>query len=309
MALDFAKLKKASGKASLEKLTTELQKIGQKQTQGGQDDRFWKPTVDKAENGYAVLRFLPAHSEDNDTPFIRLWDHGFQGPSGSWYFENSLTTIGKQDPVSEYNSKLWNSGSEADKELARKYKRRLHFLARVYIVTDQGNPDNEGKIFYWKFGKKIFQKLEEAMNPEFADEDPMNPFDLWEGADFKLKIRKVEGYRNYDKSEFAKPGALANDDTMASIMEQAEAYPLLTFLAPSQFKPYDELKAKFEKVLGLDGSAPNHSKAEDLEEEQEEYVAPKAAKSKPAKATPAPFDVDEDEDDETKKFFDSLNED
>jgi len=304
MAFDLAKLKKTSGKASLEKLTAELAKIGQKQ-QGAQDDRFWKPTVDKAENGYAVVRFLPSHSEDNDTPFVRLWDHGFQGPSGSWYFENSLTTIGKQDPVSEYNSKLWNTGLESDKDLARKYKRRLHFISRVYVITDQGNPENEGKVFYWKYGKKIFQKLEGAMNPEFADEEPFDPFHLWEGADFKIKIRKVEGYRNYDKSEFADVKPLADDKVIAAIMEQAEALPLLPFIAPDQFKSYDELKAKFESVMS---GTQQFSKAEDLEAKEYKEPPKRTAKAS-AKKEPVPFDVDEDEDDETKKFFATLNED
>lgn len=299
--VDFAKLRANSGKAALDKLSQELQKIGQKQ-QGGQDDRFWKPTVDKAGNGYAVLRFIPAHDDDNDTNFIRLWDHGFQGPSGSWYFENSLTTLSKPDPVSEYNSKLWNSGLESDKELARKYKRRLHFIARVFIVTDKGNPENEGKVFYWKFGKKLFKKLEEAMNPEFEDETPLNPFDLWEGANFLLKIRQVEGYRNYDKSEFSKQGALAADEEMLAIMERAETLPLLTFLAPSEFKSYDVLKEKFEKVMG---AAPSGSaRATDLE--QEEAPAIRTAEARHAPARQQAVSIPDEEDDETSKWFASL---
>jgi hypothetical protein len=305
--VDFAKLRANSGKKALEKLTKELEKVNQK-SQGPQDDeRIWKPTVDKAGNGYAVLRLLPAHDKDDDAPFIRVFDHGFQGPSGSWYFENSLTTIGKNDPVSEFNNKLWNSGLESDKELARKYKRRLHFIARVYVVQDSGSPDNEGTVRYWKFGKKLFDKLNEAMNPEFEDEEPMNPFDLWEGANFKLKIRNVEGYRNYDKSEFAKPAPLADDEEMMAIMERADALPLNTFLAPDQFKSYDELKAKLEKVLGLDGSAPVRGRAEDAVGEEAPAPAPRKAQ---AKAVPVAAEPDlTAEDDETEKWFQSLDSD
>jgi len=297
--VDFTKLKNKSGKASLEKLTQELSKLSQKQ-HGGKDERFWKPTVDKAGNGYAVLRFLPAHDDDDDKEFVRLWDHGFQGPSGSWYFENSLTTIGKADPVSEFNSKLWNTGLESDKDLARKYRRRLNFIVRIFVVTDKGNPENEGKVFYWKIGKKLFKKLEEAMNPEFEDETPLNPFDLWEGANFLLKIRQVEGYRNYDKSEFSKQGPLAADDEMFAIMEQADALPLLPFIAPDQFKAYDVLKEKFEKVLsGVPG--PQLKAADNVQTD--------APVIKSMEARPLPEMNPEDEDDETTKWFASLAED
>lgn len=299
MALDFKKLKANSGKASLEKLTTELQKLGSKQ-QGQKDDRFWYPAVDKAGNGYAVIRFLPATDEDAN-PFIRVFDHGFQGPTGSWYFENSLTTLGKQDPVSEYNTKLWNSGSESDKDLARKYKRKLSFIANIYIITDKQNPENDGKVMLFKFGKKLFDKLNEAMNPEFEDETPLNPFDLWEGANFIMKIRNVEGYRNYDRSEFAKPTVLAKDDEMETICNKMHS--LATFLAPDQFKPYEELKAKFEKVLGLDGSpAIARTKAASLIDEAEDIAQP--ARTQTAKAP----SFAADEEDETAKWFESLAE-
>jgi hypothetical protein len=299
--LDFKKLKANSGKASLEKLNTELQKLSSKQ-QGQKDDRFWYPAVDKAGNGYAVIRFLPA-TDNESNPFIRVFDHGFQGPTGSWYFENSLTTLGKQDPVSEHNTKLWNSGSESDKELARKYKRKLSFIANVYIITDKQNPENEGKVMLFKFGKKLFDKLNEAMNPEFEDETPLNPFDLWEGANFIMKIRNVEGYRNYDRSEFAKPAVLAKDDEMEDICNKMHS--LQTFLAPDQFKSYEELKAKFEKVLGLDGSpAVARTKAAALVEEAEDIVQPVRTQT----AKPPSFAAT-DEEDETAKWFESLAED
>ena len=220
------------------------------------DDRFWKPTVDKAGNGYAVIRFLPA-AEGEELPWVRYWDHGFKGPTGLWYIENSLTSIGKPDPVGELNSRLWNSGVESDKDKARTQKRRLHYVTNIFVQQDSGNPENEGKVFLYKFGKKIFDKINDVMQPQFADETPINPFDLWEGADFKLKIRQVEGYRNYDKSEFASPKALADDDAKLEGIYN-KVIPLSEFTDPSNYKTYDELKAKLMKVLGeeMSGGAP-----------------------------------------------------
>jgi hypothetical protein len=299
--MDFSKLKATSGKKSLEALTSELNKLSGNQDSKKGDDRFWYPNVDKAGNGYAVIRFLPAPGEET-VPFIRMFEHGFKGPTGSWYIENSLTTIGKTDPVSELNSQLWNSGLESDKEIARKQKRKLGFISNIYVITDQQNPENEGKVFLFKYGKKIFDKLNEAMNPQFADEDPMNPFDLWAGANFKLKIRNVEGYRNYDKSEFAAAGPLSSDDEeMESIWKKSHS--LQSFLAPSNFRSYDELKAKLNKVLGLDGSAAGaRANAKTAEEDApwaEEAAAP-TLKSKPAPK------FDEDEDEESLEFFKKL---
>lgn len=301
--VDFAKLKSASGKKSLEDLNKKLASIAGNESKGGADDRFWTPTVDKAGNGYAVIRFLPA-PPDEDFPFIRIFDHGFQGPGG-WYIENSLTTIGKPDPVSEYNSKLWNSGIEANKEIARKQKRRLHYVSNVYIVSDSGNPDNEGKVFLYKYGKKIFDKLNEAMNPQFADEEAVNPFDLWAGANFKLKIRNVEGYRNYDKSEFDKVGPLFADDSELEAVWKKE-HSLQSFLDPKNFKDYDELKAKLLKVLAEDGApatarANAAKKAEDTDLPWDEEETPKQ-KSKPAPE----YAASEDDDDESLEFFKNL---
>ncbi len=236
-----------------DKLTQSLNKLNQKsQGQNGPDERFWKPEVDKAGNGYAVIRFLP-ESEGEDVPFQRMWDHGFQGPGG-WYIENSLTTLGQKDPVSEYNSMLWNSGIDSNKDKARKQKRRLGFISNIYIVKDPSNPENEGKVFLYKYGKKIFDKLNEAMNPQFEDEKPVNPFDLWEGADFKLKIRNVEGYRNYDKSELDTPAPLFDEDSELESVWKSQ-YSLVEFVDPSNFKTYEELQAKLNRVLGLDGAA------------------------------------------------------
>jgi hypothetical protein len=231
---------------------------------GSKDDtRFWQPEVDKAGNGMAVIRFLPAPAADGDDalPWVRVFNHGFQGPGG-WYIENSLTTLNQKDPVSEYNSILWNSGIEANKEIARKQKRRLTYISNILVVSDPKHPENEGQIKLYKYGKKIFDKISEAMNPEFADETPLNPFDFWEGANFKIKIRQVEGYRNYDKSEFDSITPVDGDDAALEAIWKKE-YSLKEFLEPKQFKSYDTLKAKLDKVLGLDGVVPVKTKAED----------------------------------------------
>ena len=303
--MDFKQLKKMSGRGSLEALTSELTKLSTNQTESKKDDRFWYPNVDKAGNGYAVIRFLPAPPNE-DLPFIRMFEHGFKGPTGSWYIENSLTTIGKNDPVGEYNSQLWNSGLDSDKEIARKQKRKLNYISNIYVITDQLNPENEGKVFLFKYGKKIFDKLSEAMNPQFADEDAMNPFDLWSGANFKLKIRNVEGYRNYDKSEFSAAAPLADDDEMETIWKKSHS--LKSFLDPSNFKSYDELKAKLNKVLGLDGSTVGKTPAaaramasEDIVEELEKTPAP----SFKAKLSSVPK-FDEEEEDDSMEFFAKL---
>jgi hypothetical protein len=298
--VDFKSLKAASGKKSLQALTTEVSKLNSNEGSRG-DDRFWSPTVDKAGNGYAIIRFLPAPANE-DVPFVRLFDHGFQGPGG-WYIENSLTSIGKNDPVSEYNSKLWNSGIEANKEIVRKQKRRLHFISNIYVVTDSGNPANEGKVFLFKYGKKIFDKLKEVMEPQFQDEEAVNPFDLWAGANFKLKIRNVEGYRNYDKSEFDKPAPLLKDDEELEAVWKQE-HSLKEFLAPSNFKTYEELQARLNRVLGEGTAAGARAKAEDTElpwNENEEDKAPSF------KATHAPkYAADDDDEDEAMKMFADL---
>jgi len=216
------------------------------------DDRFWKPTRDKSGNGYAVIRFLPA-PEGEDLPWIRYWDHGFKGPTGLWYIENSLTSIGQQDPVSEMNSQLWNSGRDEDKAIARDRKRRLHHVANVLVVSDPANPENEGKVFLYKFGKKIFDKIMDVMQPQFQDEDPINPFDFWDGADFKLKIRMFEGYPNYDKSEFSAQSQLFDGDETKLESVYNRLYNLQDFLDPKNYKSYDELKQKLMRVLGEEG--------------------------------------------------------
>ena len=296
--MSFANLKKSS-KTSLEKITQQVNKLAT--PEGGpreNDNRFWQPEVDKSGNGFAVIRFLPA-PDGEDVPFVRIFDHGFKGPGGQWYIEKSLTTIGKQDPVSEYNSQLWATGVQANQDQVRKQKRKLNFISNIYVVSDKAHPENEGKVFLYKYGKKIFDKLNAAMNPEFEDEDPVNPFDLWAGASFKLKIRNVEGYRNYDKSEFEKPEPLMDDDAKMEKLWKSE-HSLQEFLKEEHFKPYDELKQKLYRVLALDGSASRavqNASLTDLDED--ETPAPKASKTVSApssKKESAPWDSDEDED-------------
>ena len=211
------------------------------------DERLWKPVMDKSGNGYAVIRFLPA-PKDESLPWAKVWNHAFQGPTGQWYIENSLTTLGQNDPVSEMNSAYWNSGVESDKEIARRQKRKLQYFANIYVVEDPANPENEGKVFLYRFGKKIFDKCMEAMQTAFKDETPVNAFDFWEGANFKLKIRKVDGYWNYDKSEFGAAEALFdNDDKLEDVW--GKQYSLEEFTSPSNFKSYDELKTRLDNVL------------------------------------------------------------
>lgn len=236
-------------KNQFDKLTNQLNKENSPGGNSSDDGIYWKPEVDKTGNGYAIIRFLPC-IEEEDAPFVRYWDHGFQGPGG-WYIEKSLTTIGQKDPLGEYNSQLWNSGLEENKDQARKQKRRLHYVSNIYVVKDPANPQNEGKVFLFMYGKKIFDKLNDLVNPSFQDEDPINPFDLLDGANFKMKIRNVEGYRNYDKSEFDSAGPLFEDESMYDDVLEA-LRPLAPVIAPSEFKSYDELKARLHRVMGWD---------------------------------------------------------
>ena len=237
-------LKKQSNISSL---IDEYNKQTTPETKSFDDERFWKPELDKSGNGYAVIRFLPA-PKGEDIPWQRMFSHSFQGPGG-WYIENSLTTINKNDPVGEVNRRLWNSGSEADKETARRQKRKLSYYTNIYVVTDTKHPEYEGKVCLYKFGKKIFDKVMESMQPQFDDEEAINPFDLWKGANFKLKIRKVDGFWNYDKSEFDAVTPLLDTDGALEKVYDAE-YPLKPFHEESNFKSYVELKEKMERVLG-----------------------------------------------------------
>ena len=247
--MSFAQLKQ--NRDQISKLIQAAEKAnGPSEKKSYVDERFWKPTVDKAGNGYAVIRFLPA-TKDEELPWVRYWDHGFKGPTGLWYIENSLTSIGQADPVGELNSRLWNSGIESDKDKARTQKRRLHYVTNVYIVSDPSNPDNEGKVFLYQFGKKIFEKIMDVMQPSFADEKAVNPFDLWEGANFKLKIRNVEGYRNYDKSEFDSQTALSEDDTVLEGIYNKQVEPV-TAEQMSAADDADDTMSYFAKLAQAD---------------------------------------------------------
>jgi hypothetical protein len=244
-ALETLKKSKSNFDALTKQLEKTIDKTDNKKSY--QDDRFWKPELDKSGNGYAVFRFLPA-IEGEDMPWQRVWNHAFQGPGGQWYIENSLTTLSKKDPVSEENTRLWNTGIESDKDIARKRKRKLSYFSNIYLISDPRHPENEGKVFLYKFGKKIFDKITEAMNPQFEDEKACNPFDFWEGANFKLKIRKVDGFWNYDKSEFEPISKLKSTDKEIDTVWKSQ-HALKPFNDPSNFKPYDELKEKLNKVL------------------------------------------------------------
>ena len=264
--MSFASLKKQSKLGSLTaKLVKEVEKMSNTGGQG--DDRLWKLEVDKGGNGYAVIRFLPA-PDGEDLPFVKLYSHAFQGPGG-WYIENSLTTLGQKDPVSEFNSQLWNNGTDAGKDTARKQKRKLTYISNIYVVKDPANPENEGKTFLYKYGKKIFDKLTAAMQPEFEDEEAIDPFDFWQGANFKLKAKNVAGYRNYDSSEFAATSALLDDDDAMEAVWKKE-HSLAELVAADQFKSYDELKTRLGYVLG---NKQVRNDAETVEQEVEDVRA------------------------------------
>ena len=289
--MTFANLKKQSRLGNLtSKLTTEIEKMNSKGTNGA-DDRLWKLEVDKAGNGYAVIRFLPA-PDGEELPWAKVWSHAFQGPGG-WYIENSLTTLGGKDPVSEYNRLLWNSGNDADKDLARKQKRKLTYISNIYVVKDPTNPENEGKVFLYKFGKKIFDKLTAAMQPEFEDEEAIDPFDFWKGANFKLKAKNVAGYRNYDSSEFSATSALLDDDDALEAIWKKQ-YSLEEFTAADQFKSYGDLEKRLNAVLNT--SRP--PVAAEVATEEEEIVT----------ASPEPVTANATTDDDALSYFQRLAE-
>ena len=283
--VDFSKLKKGSG--NLDKLKKSIEALNASSGDAAEKEKFWRPEVDKAGNGMATIRFLPAAPVDGEDglPWVKIFGHGFQGPGG-WLIDNCLTTKNQQCPVCEHNNKLWNSGIEANKEIVRKQKRKLNYICNVYIVSDPKHPENEGQVKLFKFGAKIFEKITEAMNPAFEDETPINPFDLWKGANFKLKITKVAGYQNYDKSEFMSPSALSDDDEELEKIWKSE-HSLSELVADKEFKSYDVLKARLEKVLGLAGDEPVAK------------TTVEQMKSTPTKKVDedVPFDVSSDDDD------------
>ena len=300
--MSFADLKKQSKLGSLTaKLVKQVEKMNNTGSTG--DDRLWKLDVDKSGNGYAVIRFLPAPNGE-DIPFVKLYSHAFQGPGG-WYIENSLTSLGQKDPVSEYNTTLWNNGTDAGKELARKQKRKLTYISNIYVVKDPSNPENEGKVFLYKYGKKIFDKLTAAMQPEFEDEEAIDPFDFWQGANFKLKAKNVAGYRNYDSSEFAAPSPLLDDDdAMESLWKKQ--FSLAELVAADQFKSYEDLNNSLGYVIG--NAAPRQDvevedEVEIIQRERAEQVVTAATES-----TSAPVTADADAEDDTLSYFARLAE-
>jgi len=308
--MSFADLKKQSKLGNLTaKLVKEVEKMNNNGSSSG-DDRQWKLECDKSGNGYAVIRFLPAPNGE-DLPFVKLYSHAFQGPGG-WYIENSLTTLGQKDPVSEYNTMLWNNGTDAGKEAARKQKRKLTYIANIYVVKDPANPENEGKVFLYKFGKKIFDKLTAAMQPEFEDEEAIDPFDFWGGANFKLKAKNVAGYRNYDSSEFARPDALLDDDDAMEAIWKKE-YSLAELVAADQFKDYDALKKRLDYVLGVRG-VPKMQDQETVEmeeswdRERRGESAPEVPQSMKDELSSLSSSSSDDEDDDALSYFARLAE-
>jgi len=291
--MDISALK--SRRYDINKLVEAAQEAsGSKTENNNRDENLWKPTVDKAGNGYAVIRFLPSEQE---VPWVRYWDHGFKGPTGKWYIEKSLTSLGQQDPLGEFNSKLWNSGNEEDREQVRKQKRRLHYVVNILVVSDPSAPENEGKVFMYQFGKKIFDKVQDLMQPQFPGETPVDPFDLWKGADFQLKIRNVEGYRNYDRSEFKEPSALYEGDEVQLQAALNQLHDISQYIDPDNYKSYGDLEAKLTEVLGQ--SAPRTIK----EEVALDNETPPWSDPAPAQTAEAAGDAD---DEDAMSFFQKL---
>lgn len=294
----FAEMRRSS---NFDELKKEMDRLTTSSFEKKTDDRIWKVSMDKAGNGSAVIRFLPAPKGEK-WPWVRVWSHGFQGPTGKWYIENSLSTLNQPDPVSELNSQLWNSGIESNKDIVRKQKRRTDYYANILVVKDPANPQNEGKVFIFKFGKKIFDKIKDLMNPQFEDEKPVDPFNFWEGCNFKLRIRRVEGYANYDKSEFSEPSPLSDDnDYIEGIWNQQHS--LSAFIDPSNFKTYDELKSRLESVLKPSASGSTFArlsaeKSQLTDPDDEMYV--KSAVAASSNAAPKPLD------DDMESFFEGL---
>jgi hypothetical protein len=308
--MSFANLKRNRGQ--IDKLVEAAKSSSSGQKSYG-DDRFWKPTVDASNNGYAVIRFLPA-SEGSDIPWIEYWDHGFKGPTGKWYIEKSLTSIGQQDPVGELNSRLWNVSEDdnsPERRQARKQKRRHHYVSNIMVVNDPGNPANEGKVFFFQYGKKIHDKLLDALQPQFADEKPMDPFDFWNGSDFKLKIRDVEGYRNYDKSEFSAKSEVAGGDEEQLEKIYNSLHDLRTLVDPKEFKSYSELQAKLMSVLGESASygAPKMADEKKMGSESKPYETRRQEPKSEPELSASEVSNSVDEDDTMSYFANLVNDD
>lgn len=304
--MDLSALRKMRNNRSSLK---EIQEVITKQnapsgSKKGKDDRFWSAERDDAGNGSAVIRFLPKHPDDK-LPWVRLFTHSFQGPTGKWYIENSLSTLEQKDPVGDLNQQLWNSGIEANKNTVRKQKRKLSYICNILVIKDSRHPENEGQVKLFKFGKKIYDMIADKINPTFEDEEPVDVFDLWEGANFKLRIRDVEGYANYDKSEFAAPSELLDGDEEEVLKVMNQLHHLGEFIAPDKFKSYDQLQKRLDEVLN--GTAPTSSAEEDALETTKTAPEPKT-KIKEAPAKKVAAKVADDEDDDSSFFSSSKKE-
>lgn len=252
---------------SLLELTNKIDNMNNK-FKSFNDDRFWQPTPDKAGNSAAVIRFLPP-SMGEDTPFVKYFEHSFQDKNTKmWYIEKSLTTIGKPDPCTEYNRTLWNSGTEGQNQ-ARKQKRNEKYISNILVISDPNNPDAEGKVFLFKYGPKIFGKIQEALQPKLEIDKPFNPFDFFKGANFKLVMTKNDVFVNYDSSSFYPVSPLSdNEEFIRNVWENQ--YKLNEFIDPSSFKTYEELKERLEAVCGL--NEPEFMKTPDNKSTQTRIV-------------------------------------
>jgi hypothetical protein len=298
--MSFANLKRSS-KANFKSLADKMTQ--ESKGSSFSDDRIWTPDIDKSGSGFAIIRFLP-EADGEDFPYVKTYTHGFK-QGNKWFIENCPTTIGNPCPVCEANSELWNTEIKENQEIVRRRKRSLRYMSNIIVLSDSKRPENEGRVFLFSYGQKIFDKLMSAIKPEFDDEEPFNPFDLWGGAPFKLKIRQVEGFRNYDKSEFGDRGPLFDDDdAMAKVWESQ--YKLKEFLAPARFNPYEEIKKRFNAFIkGGTYTTPTPQNEGDQNEDTPPWEPPaqeprrQAARKDPAPASEA---AASDDDDDFKMF-------
>lgn len=283
--MNFKDFKKNKGNF----LETLNQKIKESNTTFEPDARYFQVTKDKAGNGVALVRFLPG----KDTPWVRYWSHSFEY-NGGWYIENSRTSLKEDDPVSEYNKLLWDSGKEEYKEfvsLKPGTKRKLNYVSNIYVIEDPANPENNGKVFLYQYGAKIYDKIKALMQPSIKTLPPVNPFNPFDGANLQIIIKKVAGYPNYDDTKFIQEGSkLGNDDEIEKIYNQQ--YDLEDILKESNFKPYEKLKARLIKVLGKNAPLMEEylSNFGEVVETKKESTTPPPQKKK--EEIDVPFDTD-----------------
>lgn len=261
MSIDFSQLKKQSSLGSqTEKL---LKKLEESASYGTDIQNVFKLETDKMGNGRAVIRFLPAPKGEDD-PFIKLYNHGFQN-NGKWFIENCPTTLGRQCELCSRNSELWNSGVDANKEIARSRKRKLNYYSNILVINNPANPDLEGQVMLFRYGAKIFDKIKSAMKPEFEEDAAIDPFDFWTGADFRLRVKQVAGYPNYDDSTFCSMSVLNGDDEKLQEIWEKE-YSLQELISPDKFKSDEEFTKRLDFVLG-NKQTTVHDDSESQEEE------------------------------------------